>query len=90
MDFNKVFDEVGEFGPYQCVMCVILASCMLPGVLSSFNVVFIMGVTDYWCHIPHVMGLNSSIEDIKNVTLPLETEQEGETAGYSQCNMYDR
>ena len=89
MDFSSVFDDIGDFGPYQCAICLLLASSMIPACFSNLNTVFIMGVTEYWCSVPELNHLNSSESEIKQATIPV-TSEEGEDVTYDECNVYVR
>ena len=89
MDFSQVFDDIGEFGPYQCVVCLFLAASMIPTVYSNLNTIFITGVTDYWCAVPELDSLNSSQLDIQKATLPM-TLSLNDVMTYDSCSIYSR
>ena len=89
MDFTAVFDEIGDFGPYQCIICLFLASSMIPACFSNLNTVFIMGVTNCLCSTPELEHLNSSSRDIKRATIPLSSSESRKTVN-DECHVYMR
>lgn len=85
MDTNQVFEEIGQFGWYQCLISLLLASSMVPAAFSNLNVVFIMGITEFWCSVPE-------LNNTKNGTIPKldQGDTDRNRDGYSQCTMYNR
>ena len=76
MDYSDVYDEIGEFGPYQCLVCVSLAASMIPAVYANLNTIFITGVSEFWCAVPALEALNSSRVDIRKATIPWTQSQD--------------
>ena len=86
MDLGEVYQKIGEFGPYQLLICTFLVMTSFSTTFASLGIVFTMAVSEHYCYIPELRGLNSSIEDIKNATIPYDEEAEE----LSECDMYDR
>ena len=90
MDFSQVFADIGEFGPYQCLVCLSIAASMIPSVYSNLNTIFITGVTDYRCSVPELDSLGiSQMDIIMKATSPM-TSSLNDVMTYDSCSIYSR
>ena len=81
---HDIYNEIGEFGPYQFVICLLLALSMIPTAYSNLNTVFITGVPKFWCG-----GLSNELVErdwcefsITNKTLLLNVTEDVCDEGY--------
>ena len=60
-----IYDEIGQFGVYQFVICLLLALSMIPTAFSNLNTVFIMGAPEFWCE-NQLSNVNSSHNSVSS------------------------
>ncbi|XP_014679851.1 PREDICTED: solute carrier family 22 member 21-like, partial [Priapulus caudatus] len=87
MDFDDILPYIGGFGRFQMyvygLLCLPIFYMAMPGLAK----IFLLSVPDHWCQTEGVDAWNLTLEEVKNLTLPLELKYGLMT--YSQCRMYD-
>lgn len=75
-DFNRLLQQIGDFGVYQILLCVVL---VLPSALICaliyFAQFFIILVPDHWCSIEQISAVhatNATLSELKNLYIPYE------------------
>lgn len=69
--FDKIMEMVGNDGTFQKRFNYIYNVCMVIfGGMSFMNIILVMNVPDYWCHVPGREHTNYTLEQWKNLTLP--------------------
>ena len=93
MKFDNILVEVGVFGRYQIVLCLLIALTGIPSAWHAIGQVFLAAKTDHWCAVPESQSLNCSslesdcLELQKELTLPSTVDEDGNTV-YSECERY--
>ncbi|XP_033625385.1 organic cation transporter protein-like isoform X1 [Asterias rubens] len=93
MKFDNILVEVGIFGRYQIVLCLLIALTGIPSAWHAIGQVFLAAKTDHWCAVPESQSLNCSslesdcLELQKELTLPFTVDEDGNTV-YSECERY--
>ncbi|CAH1779040.1 unnamed protein product [Owenia fusiformis] len=89
MNFDQLLTEhIGEIGPYQIWILIILASLSTAGSMVNVNIVFLAAVPEHHCYVPELWNstLNLTIDKIRTLSVPLDPEN----GGYQKCHMYNR
>jgi hypothetical protein len=82
-DFDSLLNKVGQFGPYQVFMYLLLClPATLPQAWTAFNQVFVAAVPPHWCKVPGVSG------EQLDAYLPKRLLRDGTTA-YEPCEQYE-
>jgi hypothetical protein len=86
MNYNELNNFIGDNGPFQCrvflVMC--LASLL---ITDSIHMVFVGGKMEHWCRVEQLVGLPYDVQ--KNVAIPADSGSGyDEVIRYSSCQMY--
>ena len=70
MNYEDALRKIGPFGRYQrLVFC--LGSLLTFGMaITAYGYVFITAFVDHWCYIPEITGLNLTLEQKKDLSLP--------------------
>ncbi|XP_023237729.1 organic cation transporter-like protein [Centruroides sculpturatus] len=85
-EFQDFTDLIGPFGKWQKILIGIMAWSLIVSALNNLNWPFLAYKVDYWCaRTPKYM--NVSVEDWKNISLPLEIRNGRKT--HSRCEVYD-
>ena len=72
MEYEDVLRRVGEFGRYQRFLYSLGALLSIGIATSSYGYVFVTAFVDHWCHIPGIRQLNLTLEQIKDLSLPIQ------------------
>ena len=100
MQFDHILVEIGAFGKFQKIVCVLLWLTAAPAAWHAIGQVFFAANTDHWCAIPDDQSLNCSysehtgsqsveecLELQKYLTIPSTVDEEGNIV-YSKCERY--
>ncbi|GFS68784.1 organic cation transporter protein [Nephila pilipes] len=81
-------DIIGGNGWYQIGICIFCFFSAASHCLHDFTMTFFAPNMDHWCaRPPEVLRANISLEEWKNLSLPLVESPKGDYE-YSQCTMY--
>lgn len=70
---DDLLPAIGEFGRYQKLLLwlICLPAC-IPCGFCAFNQLFMTDTPDdYWCAIPQLQHLNLTVDQLKNLAIPL-------------------
>lgn len=80
MEFDALFEYIGEVGPYQVYLFIVL---VLPLIVSgTFSTPFRIAYMDHWCQIPSLSDFPP--EQQKYIAIPIN-----ENGVYDRCNVYE-
>lgn len=86
-DFDELLTLVGEFGPFQWKLYLYL---QLPFIFLGFiylSQIWLVLEPEHWCSVPELTLRNFSVETIKRISIPRDSDSIGQHQ--SQCFMYD-
>ncbi|XP_043224904.1 organic cation transporter 1-like [Amphibalanus amphitrite] len=89
VDFDDILEMVGNENWFQRRLIFVLVypvSFLLAWMV--LNILFMVSVPDHWCYVPGREMYNMTLEQWKNLTIPRETDETGETR-LSQCRMFN-
>lgn len=70
--FDKIMEEAGNNGKFQWRFNFIFNAAMVVcGGMSFMNIILALNVPDHWCHVPGREFTNYTLEQWKNLTLPM-------------------
>ena len=99
MKFDTILLEIGVFGKFQKVLCLLLSLFAVPSAWHAIGQVFLAAKTDFWCAAPADQILNCSnsefdqnseedcLELQKQLTIPSTIDEDGNIV-YSECERY--
>ena len=89
MEYDEILKTVGEFGPYQRKVLLILCFLVFPTAIQNLGYIFWAHRPDYVCDVtrPDILA-NVSQALWRNLTLPFEKTAD-DTWAHSQCERYD-
>ncbi|KAJ8276718.1 hypothetical protein COCON_G00084700, partial [Conger conger] len=82
-DYDDVTKFLGEWGPFEKRIALLLCISVIPNGLSAFTIVFIADPPSHHCLIPPNANISA---EWRNYSIPLE-EDNGEMR-YSKCTRY--
>lgn len=83
MDFEQAFEYIGEIGPYQVMIFVLLGMVHLFNGLQNMAMNFIRGHQDHWCKVPRLEDFPHEVQ--KYIAIPYS--ESGDS--YDSCSMFD-
>ncbi|XP_071542755.1 organic cation transporter protein-like [Panulirus ornatus] len=86
--FEAVLRQVGDNGPWQWRLLVIVSYCGIFTCFHNLSAVFLAATPEHWCRVPGLQELNTT-EDLRNISIPWVDDGAG-GGKYSSCSYYDR
>ncbi|KAI0242171.1 Organic cation transporter protein [Lamellibrachia satsuma] len=84
MLFDDILKEIGECGPYQILLYILLGLAGIPTGFQNMSITFLGADMDHWCHVPQLANLSGDQQ--RYISIP--SDEVGRQT-YSQCYMYD-
>jgi hypothetical protein len=84
MEFDDVFQYIGDIGIYQGLLFFIIGLINTLNGLQNIGVNFIAGHQDHWCSVPRLEAFPHDVQ--KLVSIPHVTDNPDE---YDTCSYYD-
>ena len=82
MNFEDIYNFIGDFGTYQfIVLCAVMYFSMY--TVDSIHMVFVGARMDHWCRVDELVGLPDDVQ--KNVAIPNDGNSETE---FSSCERF--
>ncbi|KAK2721512.1 beta-alanine transporter-like isoform X2 [Artemia franciscana] len=89
VDFDLLLPDIGEYGTYQkFLIWFVLLPGFFPCGFHAYNQLFLTTNYDHWCKVPELDGLNLTMEEVKNLSIPYQI-QHGRPK-YNQCHQFLR
>lgn len=101
MKFDDIITDIGEFGPYQIKVFLMVGLIGIPVGYNQMAQVFYASKSDHWCAVqewaedyqrcgdPGNVGYYlDCIHAIRNASIPYSISKEGDII-YDQCHKYD-
>ena len=79
MQFEDLFEYIGDIGLYQAIICTLLCFLSFIGI-ESIAVIFSGAYMPHWCHVPE-LG-NFSYEQQKYIAIPNSGDD------YAECDRF--
>ena len=90
MEFDELLTKhLGEFGRYQKIIFFLVSLTAIGTAFTNLGIIFVAGVPSHWCSVSELEEHDLTEEQMKNLSIPLEKQDNGEEE-YSSCKMYDR
>lgn len=70
--FDKIMESIGNNGSFQKrfnILFNIILSFL--AAMPENNIVLAMSIPDHWCHVPGRENTNFTLQEWKNITLPM-------------------
>ncbi|KAJ8026852.1 Solute carrier family 22 member 7 [Holothuria leucospilota] len=96
MHYDDILHQIGEFGPYQKVIFLLVTVCSLFSPINVVSQAFLAGNVDHWCGVSAWTDCDCTVEPLnapevswcselkKNLSIPWTDQQ-----GFDQCYKYD-
>lgn len=102
MKYDDILSSIGEFGPYQIRVFLLVCLVSIPVACNNLTQVFFSQPSDHWCAVEEWNDDVESCTDLltnqeayldclyqyRNASIPLEQNSDGEVV-YAQCDKYD-
>ncbi|KAJ8266834.1 hypothetical protein GJAV_G00135200, partial [Gymnothorax javanicus] len=82
-DYDDATEFLGEWGPFQKLITLLLCLSIIPNGLTAFSIVFLADTPAHYCTIPYNVNISA---EWRNYAIPLK-EDNGEMR-YSKCTRY--
>ncbi|XP_072019159.1 organic cation transporter protein-like [Amphiura filiformis] len=96
MKFDDILLTIGEFGPFQIRIFLLISFAAIPTALHHLSQVFLAGQSDHWCAVPELDSINCTdggiIDDRlcqeakRNATIPCT---KSDCTEFAKCDRYD-
>lgn len=99
MKFDDILKSIGEFGPYQIRIYLMVCLIGVPVAMNQMAQVFLAARTDHWCAVEEWDSDVDECADLtgdaylgcihkhRNASIPIEEDDDGKY--YSQCQKFD-
>lgn len=85
VDFDEVLERIGGWKKYQIYHYILIGLAALPAGMHTLVNVFVIGLPDYWCHMPDLA--NQTKEHIQRASSPLVAVNGHRE--HSKCSVFD-
>ena len=82
MQYDDVFEFLGEIGRYQWIIYTIIFTLIIY-TIDCIQTVFISAEMDHWCRVDELIGLPDDVQ--KKVAIPNDANSE---TGFSSCQRF--
>ena len=84
MEFNDVFQHIGDIGLYQILMYCIIGIISIINGLNNIGINFMAGHQEHWCSVPRLELFPHDVQ--KLVSIPSDSD---DPDAYDTCFYYD-
>jgi len=88
LPYDLAISHTGSFGRFQVWIFLMGGIFSISAAVCNLSYLFIAASPMHWCHVADLDHLNLTLDQIKQISLPLNTDDEKNK--YSECEMYDR
>jgi len=88
LPYDLAITHAGSFGRFQVWIFLIGGVFSISAAVCNLSYLFIAASPLHWCHVADLDHLNLTLDQIKQISLPLNEVHEKNK--YSDCEMYDR
>ncbi|XP_037954134.1 carcinine transporter-like [Teleopsis dalmanni] len=87
--FQDLMEKAGNHGRFQLIYNIIFVMGLAgAGAMTYMNIILALNIPDHWCTVPGRENTNYTLEEWRNLTLPLEKDNRG-LEKFSSCEMYN-
>ena len=56
VEFDHIFDHIGQFGPYQLFVFLLIGMCVFMVGMQNISSTFLGGEMDHWCEVTRLQN----------------------------------